>query len=222
MNVYFLLTVLIGVAAFAIVQYLDYRRTQAIKAIAHQLGFTHRQTPQPGFFYRETPGQFIDNRIRESVLCSRGRHRRLENVIEGKWKNQQLLVGDYAYTTGSGKNKSTHRQTIVVIDCAQPYLPPFALVPENIFHKISNFLGYTDINFNNYPQFSKRYRLTGPDEPAIRNCFTSDVLTFFEKHGSFCVESLGTVLLYYKRGYLVKPQEWQKLMNTACRVYSQF
>ncbi len=209
---FFLLTATLLVAAFAISRYLDYRRTQAVKAVAGQIGFT----------YQETSTNFVDHRISQSTLCSKGRNRRLKNVIKGHSQDIQVSVGDYNYTTGSGKNKSTHRQTIVILDCSQMYLPRFSLSPENIFHKIGNFLGYPDINFDSHPTFSKRYRLTGPDEYAIRSCFDSSILTFFETHSSFCVEGMGSVLLYYKRNYSCQPQEWQKLINTAFRVYKQF
>lgn len=209
---FFLLFATLMVATFAISKYLDYRRTQAVKAVADQLGFT----------YKETPNQFVDSRISQSNLCAKGRNRRLKNVIKGHSNNIQISVGDYLYTTGSGKSKSTHRQTIVILECTQSYLPKFSLEPENMLHKIGSFLGYPDINFNSHPEFSKRYRLTGPDESAIRNCFTPDVLTFFETHGGFCVEGMGSVFLYYKRGYTCQPQEWQKLINTAFRVYKQF
>ena len=217
-----LIILLAGVVVFAIFKYLDHRRTQAVRQVARQLGFTYREMPQSGFSYRATSGQFIDSRLNQAILCSKGKERRLKNVIKGRLNNMQISIGDYSYTTGLGKRKSTHRQTIVILDCNQHHLPTFALIPENIFHKVGNLLGYPDINFNNYPKFSKRYRLTGPDRSAIQSCFTTDILTFFEAHGDFCVEAVGGVFLYYKRGYSVRPQEWRKLINSACRVYSQF
>lgn len=209
---FFLLIAMLMVATFAIFRYLDYQRTEAVKAVADQLGFT----------YQQTSSQFVDSRISQSTLCSKGRDRRLKNVIKGRSDNIQISVGDYAYTTGSGKNKATHRQTIVILECTRSYLPRFSLVPENILHKIGNFLGYPDINFNSHPEFSRRYRLTGPDESAIRNCFAPNILAFFETHHNFCVEGIGSVFLYYKRDYTCQPQDWQKLINTAFRVYKQF
>ncbi len=206
-----LMAVLI-VAAFVISKCLDYRRTQIVKAVAGQLGF----------IYQETSAQFVDSRIRQSTLCSKGRDHRLKNVIKGHLNDIKISVGDYVYITGSGRSRATHRQTIVILDCSRSCLPRFSLTPENILHKISNFLGYADINFSSHPEFSKRYRLTGPDERAIRACFVPNVLTFFETHGSFCVEGMGSVFLYYKRDYACQPQEWQKLINTAFRVHKQF
>ena len=221
MNIY-LLMLLVGAAVFAAFLYLERRRARAVRAIANQLGLTYCKKTQPKFSYRDKLGRLVDSGINQSILCSKGRNRTLRNVIEGYWKGMPVCVGDYAYTTGSGKNKSTHRQTIVVLGYAESHVPEFSLESKNIFHNIRNLFGQSDINFSDYPDFSKRYQLTGPDELAIRDCFTSEVLTFFESHRSFCVESLGAALLYYKRGYRVKPQEWQKLMNTAYRVYSRF
>ncbi|MGB3296683.1 MAG: hypothetical protein WBA76_00330 [Phormidesmis sp.] len=196
----------------ALSQYLSYRRTEAVKAFAHGLGFA----------YREYPRQHINSAIWQSDLCSRGRDRTLKNLVQGEINATSFSVADYSYVTGHGKGKRTHCQTIALVECHQRYLPRFRLMPENLFHKIGGVFGRQDIDFDTHPDFSNQYLLQGYDEAEIRGCFNPSVLEFFQSHQRFCVESMGSVLLYYNHNYSLSPKEWRKIINSACRVYSQF
>ncbi|MEL7069226.1 MAG: hypothetical protein AAGN15_11325 [Cyanobacteria bacterium J06581_3] len=198
--------------AFAISKYFDHRRMKAVRAIATQLGFD----------YCGQSRQFMHGSVWRSELFTKGRNGYIKNLIRGQVEDLPIAVADYQYTTGSGKNKRTVRQTVAVVELQQTSLPQFSLNPETVFHKIGGLFGYEDIDFETHPDFSKHYCLKGNDEAAIRDCFFSDVLSFFENHRQFWVESTGAALIIYKRGRSHKPQDWQKLINSACRVYRQF
>lgn len=208
----FLAMLVLIATGYAIVKYIDHQRTQTVKALAPKLGFTYQQAPR----------QHLHPSIWQSDLFTKGRNRTLKNLIQGDISNLQVSVGDYSYVTGHGKSRTTHRQTVAFIEFHQTYLPHFLLIPENIFHKIGSLIGYQDIDFDSHPEFSKRYYLKGENETAIRDCFTPQVLEFFENHGRFCVESRGSVLMYYKQNFALPPNQWKKLLNSACRVYKQF
>ena len=202
---------IVGVG-FAISKYLDSRRAKAVRAIATQIGFD----------YYGQSRQFMHNSVWRSELFTRGRRGYLKNLIRGNVENLPVAIADYQYTVGSGKNKRTVRQTVAVVELQQTTLPQFLLKPETMFHKIGGLFGYQDIDFETHPDFSKHYCLQGHNEDTIRDCFFSDVLTFFENHRQFWVESTGSALIVYKQGRSHKPQDWQKLINSACRVYRQF
>ncbi|MEC9473853.1 MAG: hypothetical protein VX584_04130, partial [Actinomycetota bacterium] len=69
-----------------------------------------------------------------------------------------------------------------MLDAEDLQLPTFVIRPENLFHKIGSTFGYQDIDFDAHPTFSKRYLLRGPDEEAIRNTFTDEFLSSYERH----------------------------------------
>ncbi|MEM6597467.1 MAG: hypothetical protein AAF810_14985 [Cyanobacteria bacterium P01_D01_bin.36] len=208
------LVIVLIVGVIGLMIYLDYRRTKAIKSVAETLGFT----------YCDLPAQYSSSVISHFDIGSKGRNRRLKNLIRGRFKNVKVAIGDYSYTTGYGKRRRTHSQTIAVIDADRTSFPKFVLVAENFLHKMGNALGFQDIDFHTHPEFSDRYWLAGPDENAIRDCFHSDVLNFFQDHNHtrFGVEGSGSKLIYYRKDQCFKPSEWRKLINSAYRVYQQF
>ena len=54
---------------------------------------------------------------------------------------------DYRYTTGSGKNSHTYRQTVVFFRSPEVDLPQFELKPQSFLHGIGKLFGYQDIDF---------------------------------------------------------------------------
>lgn len=108
----------------------------------------------------------------EIELFNRGRSKRVSNVITGEVEGSGVQVLDYRYTVGSGKNSSTYRQTVVAITTGGVGLPDFTLARESFFHKIGQAFGYQDIDFDRFPEFSKKFLLRGEDEAAIRTLFT--------------------------------------------------
>lgn len=208
-----LVLALIG-AGFGLSIYLDRRRAEAVKAVAETLGFTYSQHHH----------QYLNHVISHFDVGTKGRNRRIKNLIQGRFEDVEVSIGDYYYTKGSGKNKRTYSQTIAVIDAQQSSFPKFVLAPENFLHKLGGVFGYQDIDFDTHPEFSDRYWLAGPNEEAIREHFTADVLNFFQDYGQkqLCVEGLDSRLMYYQAGQSVKPSDWHKLLNIAYRVYQQF
>jgi hypothetical protein len=115
-------------------------------------------------------------------LMQRGRSRKMTNLIFGRSGSVNLGLFDFQYTTGSGKNKTTHKLSIAAFDSPLLQLPPFELSPENILHRVAGVFGYQDIDFAGYPTFNKNFLLRGPDETAIRQTFTEPVVQHFERY----------------------------------------
>lgn len=199
--------------------YLSYRRPKAIEAVADRLEFE--------FIAKQKPHQFVSDRISQSTLRSRGiKHSHtIKNTIVGQLNNNvQIFVGDYVYSRLGRKGSSqsfTSRQTIVVLEYNQRPLPRFALVPRTALHQVGRLWGFPNLTFQGHAEFSKRYWLVGPDEPAIRDCFTPEVLTFFENNEGCSVEALDSVLLYYKAGHSIQAKQWETLIKTVSQIYQQ-
>jgi hypothetical protein len=123
----------------------------------------------------------LESELAHLSLMKRGRARKLLNLVRGETQNVDLALFDYQYTTGGGKNQTTHRISVVAFASGLLNLPPFELGPENFLHRIAGAFGYQDIDFAGYPRFNKKYLLRGPDEDAIRQIFTEDVVQHFEQ-----------------------------------------
>lgn len=68
----------------------------------------------------------------------------------------------YRYTTGSGKNRQTHRRSCVLL--ALPFTAPHLTIgPEGFWSAIGRAIGLRDIEIES-PQFNDRYRVRCADE----------------------------------------------------------
>ena len=141
-------------------------------------------------------------------LFNSGRRRKGWNLMTGKADGVAVLLFDYRYTTGDGRNSHTLTQTVAVFPEAGG-LPDFLLSPEHWWNKIGDIFGHKDIPFEASPDFSKHYLLKGPDESAIRAAFGAEALWFFEQHPGWSVEAKDGKLAIYRIKSRLKPEEMQ-------------
>jgi len=184
-------------------------RKAQIREVAAALGLTYQEQGD----YQNTLSNFD--------LFNVGKRRRIRNVIHGETARETVGIFDYLYVTGGGKNSNHHSQTVVVIQSPELNLPSFTLCPEHLFNKIASFFGYTDINFESHPEFSRRFLLRGADEEAVRKQFTPALLSYFENRTGVTVEGGGNTLLYFRANKTVKPDKFVELMDEAYKVYGQ-
>ncbi len=182
------------------------KRRQAMQALALELGYSY-----------DTDDPFLVQRYRFFRLFDRGRSPRSENVLTGTLAGVPVTVCDYQYTTGGGKNSSTHRQTICIVTCPDLELPNIFVRRElPVFDRLGKWFGGQDINFAEDPDFSKAFVLQGMDEPAVRRFFHYEIralfLTYRQENLQF--ESFGdTFLLHLSRQ--LKPEQIRRLLDIA-------
>ncbi len=205
------------VALVAVIAYVSYlqetKRTEALRQAAEELQFDF--TPKDGGLLNDLAGRGL-------FLFSQGHGKKVYNVLRGRAGGLEVAIFDYTYTTGGGKNSHTHRQTVVAFRFDGPALPAFSLRPENVWHKIGHLFGYQDINFDEHPAFSSRYLLRGPDEAAVREVFTDEVLSFYEDMRGVSTEANGDRLLFYRHDKRVKPDGVRPLLEEGFKVLAVF
>jgi len=143
------------------------------------------------------------------------------NLLSRRSVDRQLLVFDYSYTTGNGKNKTQHSQTIVAFG-GGAFLPQFQLCPENVVHKVMQLFGYQDIDFPENREFSKKWLLRGPDENSVRAIMNTEVQMFLLGLTGWHVEASGQWLAAYKTGGPQKPQDYFSYIDQARRIALAF
>jgi hypothetical protein len=188
--------------AIGAVVYLFYlyekKRTAALADACLRIGFNF----QPVISQEQIPtfGTFH--------LFSSGYRRKGRNLMTGKADGVAVLLFDYRYTSGSGRNSHTWKQTVAVFPEAGG-LPDFLLSPKHWWDKIGDIFGHKDIPFEASPDFSKHYLLKGPDEIAIRAAFDPEALWFFEQHPGWSVEAKDCKLAIYRIKSRPRPEEMQ-------------
>jgi hypothetical protein len=86
-----------------------------------------------------------------------GRGRRVTNAATGTFAGRPGITFDYQYTTGSGKNRTTHHYHVMVLSMPAP-LPHLQLTPENFGTTIAKVFGGEDIEFES-EQFNQMWRV---------------------------------------------------------------
>ncbi len=171
------------------------KRNEDLRAAAGAMGFAF-----------EDHAVLDDIRARGDLpLYGHGHTRRVSNVLTGRVGDQEVKLFDYQYTTGSGKQSNTRRQTVALFPGGGQRLPDFVLAPENVFHKIGQAFGYQDIDFDSHPVFSSRYLLRGANDYAIRAAFSPAALSFFEQQQGWHVEVKGGTVGIYRGGKRCNP-----------------
>jgi hypothetical protein len=184
-------------AAVAIGVVHEKRRRAALETVGAGLGLSYQRD-----------GRALLGQMRSHIpLFQRGHSRRARNVLSGEIEDLIVHVFDFSYTIRSGKNNRTYRQTVVVFGGTATGMPAFALAPERFGHRIAEKLfGMQDIDFEAYPEFSRRYRLSGADEAAIRARFDASLLEFLERQDRLNLEAGGGWLVVFRQGRRVKPE----------------
>ena len=192
---------------------LEKKRTDAMEQAAREMGLT-------SFYPRDDGGTF--SLVSQFHLFSQGHAKKITSVMHGEVSDMEVRIFDYTYTTGSGKNAQTSRQTVICFRSPKLDLPSFSLRPENFFDKIGSLFGYRDIDFDTHPVFSKHYLLRGSDEEAIREAFDEDVLVFYEEHDGLCTEGSGPTLIFYRAAQRAKPENIRAFMEKGFKVAGLF
>jgi MFS superfamily sulfate permease-like transporter len=130
-----------------------------------------------------------------------------ENILSKYTDLAKIEVSDMTLTEGARQMQNdTHITVLHVSDIELP-IPDFALEPEGLWSKISELTGGKDLDFAEYPVFSKKYYLRGADESAVREFFGEAIIHFFENREEMHVECHRNKLLIYKKRDLLDPAE---------------
>lgn len=209
----FLLPVGFFALIIALISYGFYaarKRRELIAAVA----------PRMGFSYSEKDNGFRDTHSKLKMF-SRGHSHQIINVLSGVRDEITVIVADYHYTTGSGKNSTHHSQTICVISDPSIMLPHFYLRQENkFFDYLGKLFGGQDINFSEDPAFSSAFVLQGFAETPTRELFSSEVRKVFMRfaNSGTQVEGQDNSLVIH-RGTILEPEKFPSLMKDAFDIY---
>jgi MFS superfamily sulfate permease-like transporter len=135
-----------------------------------------------------------------------------ENILTRYTQYGKLDISDIILTIGARHGTDTHI-TIAHVSDVDFVAPDFALEPEQMWTKLSELSFGQDIDFDNHPQFSRKYYLRGDDEKAVRGFFTEDVIKFLESHDGVHIEAHKNKLLVYLKRDQADAAEIRKMIS---------
>ena len=78
------------------------------------------------------------------------------------------------------------------------HIPVFTLEKEGFFDKVKELSGFDDIDFDNHPEFSKKFLLKGNHEDNVRSLFKEELIKLIESNPHYHIESNGSAIVIYR------------------------
>ncbi len=199
---------IVGLVYYAWLQ--EKKRKEAWRKIAASTGFE---------YYEKAPE--ILSTYSKLKLFSKGRRHDVYNCLRGSKEEVEIVLADYSYVTGSGKNSTTHMQTLCLLSSPELSIPHcFVRKEVKLFDFLGKLFGGQDINFAEDKTFSDAFVLQGEDEGAVRNLFNQQVRNRFSsfKDENIQFEALGNTMIFH-RGKYIQPNEVKKMLFDSFAIF---
>ena len=140
------------------------------------------------------------------------------NCLKGTYEDLGVSweIADVTFNEGKAFTAETFNTTLMVLKLDKK-LPIFTMEKEGvlgkIFDRVMAFTGYKDIDFEMYPDFSKKFLLMGENESEIRSFFTEKIIHFFENHQIYHLESNGESIVIFDKIKLARTDETIAFIN---------
>jgi len=137
---------------------------------------------------------------------------RKSNCLKGKFKDLDVSweIADVTFSEGAAFTAETFNTTLMVLKLRNK-IPVFTMEKEVVFDKIIDrvraYTGYKDVDFEMYPDFSKKFLISGNNESEIKSFFTDEIIRFFESHQIYHLESNGESLVIFDKIKLARTDE---------------
>ncbi len=141
-----------------------------------------------------------------------------ENVISGTFPdcdNMRWEISDITFDEGALSAKEVFHTTVEVIHLNKE-IPLFVLEQEGFFDKIFErvmaFRGQADIDFPQYPEFSKNFLLRGENKSQLATFFTAPVVEFLLSKEVYHIESNGSSLLIFRSLRVARTEDIEQMI----------
>jgi len=135
-----------------------------------------------------------------------------ENLLTKTITSGSIEFSDSTLSELALQAKTDTHITVAYLADIKLSIPDFALEPEGMWSKVSEVVNGKDIDFHEFPGFSKKYYLRGENENAIREFFNESLIRFLENESEIHIECHANKLLIYKKRDLLNTSEIQSVM----------
>jgi hypothetical protein len=163
------------------------------------------------------------------AIFRQGHSRRWRWTISGSIGNRPFTAFEYSYVTGGGNSNHRHRFAMLLWEAPDAQLPRFSVVPEGFFRRLGQRFGVKDFDFDEDPEFSRRYQLQGDEEARVRALFTPGRRTFLtapgldgDKPPRHHLAGAGPRLVWWRDGGLPSADQLDQFLAEGDAVRRQF
>ena len=141
-----------------------------------------------------------------------------QNVIGGDFSETEVdwEISDIVFDEGAMFSKEVYKTTAQLVHL-QNEVPSFVLDQEGIFGKLFDRVLHSltdthDIDFEDFPVFSKENLLMGSNEKAIRELFTPSLIRFLAEE-VYHIECNGNALIIFKSLRIASTNEIKNMVR---------
>jgi len=179
--------VIVGfIAIAAVVAVLGYisslKRREAMAAVAAKLSL-HFAPHKDRVLARRY--QFLD-KLRV------GSQRYAFNVLSGNYQGHEVILFDFHYRTGSGKNTHHHYISFFILHLPASF-PELVIGPEGFFSKIAQAVGYDDIDFESH-EFSRTFCVRSADKKFAYDVCNARTIEYLLSNMDLAIEIEGSAM----------------------------
>jgi hypothetical protein len=159
-------------------------RSFELELLAGQLGFDDfKSSPDAQF----AMGWEFLNRL------DQGEDRYAFNLLRGTYHGQRLFVFDYHFQTGSGKSRTDHYSTILMLICKEAF-PRVTIRPENLLSRLTAAFDGEDIKFES-AEFSQAFQVRSGDKKFAYDVCNAKMMEYLLANRDLEVEIQGPAIL---------------------------
>lgn len=149
-------------------------------------------------------------------LFHKGHSKNGDNIITGHYRGRPVTLLDYKYTTGSGKNRTTHHRGVTILGCDFPTVP-MQIRREHALDKVGSFLGGGDIEFESV-DFNRTFFVKSADRKWAYDVIHTRTMDFLMKAPRYSIEfGFGEIVLI--RSGKCSPGQYEEQVEMATQLY---
>ena len=168
-----------------------------------------------GLIFNPARDSGIDNRYSYFKCLQRGENRYAYNILEGNVGSRLARAFDYHYEThhtdSKGQRDTSHYYFSAVVVEANLPLKPLFIRSEHLFDKLTEFIGFDDIDFES-AEFSKKFYVKSPNKKWAYDVLHQATMEFMLGAPRFDIEFGGRQVIAY-RNNTFKAVEFEEALN---------
>ena len=145
-------------------------------------------------------------------LFQKGHSRWGQCVVNGILHDCPVTLLDYQYTTGHGKNRSTHKAGVAILHCGFPTIP-LQIRRENPLDKVGEFLGADDIDFES-AEFSRKFFVKSADRKWAYDILHTRAMDYLLSAPAVTIEFGFGEIAVYRNGWC-NPDKYETALDVA-------
>ncbi|MGD0597193.1 MAG: hypothetical protein ABSA64_06680 [Sedimentisphaerales bacterium] len=171
-----------------------------------------------GLLFNHGKDSFFDSKYSNFNCLQKGDSRYAYNIMTGTLAGREFIGCDYHYATGSGKSRQEHNMSLVIVK-SPILLEPLFIRPENFFDKLTEFVGFNDIDFES-AEFSKKFYVKSPDKKWAYDIIHPRMMEFLLASPMFSIQfDLLSIIVY--RDTRFSPEEFEDAANLVNGIFER-